>query len=114
GKPFALFFTCALCLTIGPFFAIPRCATVSYTVGIQRMFPDTNQSATLAVFSLIFFIAVLFFSLRPGEILSWIGKVLNPLFLIFLAVLILRALISPLGSISEIAPSGAYQSEAFF
>ena len=39
---------------------------------------------------------------------------LNPLFLIFLAVLILRALISPLGSISEIAPSGAYQSEAFF
>ena len=55
GKPFGLFFTCALYLTIGPFFAIPRCATVSYTVGIQRMFPDTNQSATLAVFSLIFF-----------------------------------------------------------
>ncbi|HIV11509.1 MAG TPA: branched-chain amino acid transport system II carrier protein [Candidatus Pullilachnospira stercoravium] len=114
GKPFGLFFTCALYLTIGPFFAIPRCATVSYTVGIQRMLPDTNQSAALAVFSLIFFIAVLFFSLRPGEILTWIGKVLNPLFLIFLAVLILRALISPLGSISEIAPSGAYQSEAFF
>ena len=29
GKGYGLFFTCALYLTIGPFFAIPRCATVS-------------------------------------------------------------------------------------
>lgn len=114
GRPFGLFFTCILYLTIGPFFAIPRCATVSYTVGVQRILPDTNQSAALAIFSLIFFAAVLFFSLRPGEILTWIGKVLNPLFLVFLALLILRALISPLGKVSDIAPSGAYQSGAFF
>src|SRR5699024_6053261 len=83
GKRFGLFFTCALYLTIGPFFAIPRCATVSYTVGIERMLPGTDQRLVLAVFSLLFFGAVLFFSLRPGEILTWIGKVLNPLFLVF-------------------------------
>ena len=31
GRPYAFFFTCALYLTIGPFFAIPRCATTSFT-----------------------------------------------------------------------------------
>lgn len=113
GKKYGLFFTCALYLTIGPFFAIPRCATVSYTVGIERMLPDSVQTVGLAVFSLVFFGAVLFFSLRPGEILTWIGKVLNPLFLTFLAILILRALISPMGSISEISPSGNYIANAF-
>lgn len=112
SKGYGLFFTCLLYLTIGPFFAIPRCATVSYTVGIQRMLPETGQNLALAVFSLVFFGAVLFFSLRPGEILTWIGKVLNPLFLCFLAVLVLRALTAPLGSVADIAPTGSYATAA--
>ena len=33
GRKYGVFFTCLLYLTIGPFFAIPRCATVSFTVG---------------------------------------------------------------------------------
>ncbi len=112
SKGYGLFFTCLLYLTIGPFFAIPRCATVSYTVGIQRMLPETGQNLALAVFSLVFFGAVLFFSLRPGEILTWIGKVLNPLFLCFLAVLVLRALTAPLGSVADIDPTGSYATAA--
>lgn len=113
GRRYGLFFTCALYLTIGPFFAIPRCATVSYTVGIQRVLPDAG-GGVLAGFSLVFFAAVLFFSLRPGQILTWIGKVLNPLFLVFLAALILRALTVPLGRVSDIEPTGAYAADAFF
>ena len=35
GRKYGVFFTCLLYLTIGPFFAIPRCATVSFTVGIE-------------------------------------------------------------------------------
>lgn len=114
GQRYGRFFTCVLYLTIGPFFAIPRCATVSYTVGVERILPGGAQTAALAVFSLLFFAAVLFFSLRPGEILTWIGKVLNPLFLVFLGLLVIRALISPMGRISEAAPEGAYVSGAFF
>ena len=34
GKGYGIFFTCLLYLTIGPLFAIPRCATVSFTTGI--------------------------------------------------------------------------------
>ena len=114
GRRYGKFFTCILYLTIGPFFAIPRCATVAYTVGVERIIPDSMQTAVLAVFSLLFFAAVLFFSLRPGEILTWIGKVLNPLFLLFLGLLVIRALLSPMGSISGAAPEGAYAGGAFY
>ena len=112
GKGYGLFFTCLLYLTIGPFFAIPRCATVSYTVGIQQLLPQ-GGAAALAVFSLLFFGAVLFFSLRPGEILTWVGKVLTPLFLCFLAVLVLRALSAPMASVADIPPAGSYRDAAF-
>lgn len=112
GRGYGFFFTCLLYLTIGPFFAIPRCATVSYTVGIQQLLPQGGALA-LGIFSLVFFAAVLFFSLRPGEILTWVGKVLTPLFLCFLAVLILRALTSPLGDVSTVEPLGSYAANAF-
>ena len=77
GKRYGLFFTCALYLAIGPFLAIPRCATVSFTVGVERILPSEMQTIALVVFSAVFFAATLFFSLRPGEILTWVGKVLN-------------------------------------
>ncbi len=83
-------------------------------MGIERTLPGTGQSVGLAVFSFLFFAAVLFFSLRPGEILTWVGKVLNPLFLCFLGILVVSALISPMGGIGASGPSGAYADEAFF
>ena len=114
GKRYGLFFTCVLYLTIGPFFAIPRCATVSYTVGIEGIAPGADQTFGLAVFSLAFFALVLFFSLRPGQIMTWIGKVLTPLFLVCLGILLVRALLSPAGRIAEIAPQAGYADDALF
>ena len=43
SKPYAMFFTCLLYLTIGPFFAIPRCATTSFTVGLEQIFPNSEH-----------------------------------------------------------------------
>ena len=37
SRPYGLCFTCALYLTIGPFFAIPRCATVPFTLGVEPL-----------------------------------------------------------------------------
>ncbi len=112
GRRYGLFFTCALYLTIGPFFAIPRCATVSFTVGIEPIVGSSTLA--LPVFSALFFAAVLFFSLRPSGILTWVGKVLNPIFLLSLGILVLRALLSPMGSISEVVPADSYAQGAFF
>ena len=81
GKGYGYFFTCLLYLTIGPFFAIPRCATTSFTTGIAPMLGGKMAESTgLLIFSLIFFAFVLFFSLRPAKITVWIGKIINPLF----------------------------------
>lgn len=116
GRGYCVFFTCALYLTIGPFFAIPRCATVPFSVGVAPMLGiNANEShpLVLALYSLIFFAAVLAFSLFPGKILTWVGKILNPIFLIFLGVLVIAALVDPMGSIAQVAPSGDYASRAF-
>ena len=114
GKRYGMFFTCLLYLTIGPFFAIPRCATVSFTVGIEGLLVPESVPVALALFSFVFFVLTLLFSLRPGEILTWIGKVLNPLFLFFLSILIFGALLSPMGQAAEAEPVGAYETGAFF
>ena len=113
GRKYGVFFTCLLYLTIGPFFAIPRCATVSFTVGIEPFISDGGKMAGLGIFSFVFFAVVLFFSLKPGQILTWIGKILNPLFLILLSIFVIRALFSPAGNMSKIEASGAYVSGAF-
>ena len=79
GKPYGYFFTCLLYLAIGPLFAIPRTATVSFSVGIQPVIHAENTQLALCIFSVLFFAIVLFFSLRPSGIMTWIGKILNPL-----------------------------------
>lgn len=115
GRRYGYIFTCLLYLTIGPFFAIPRCATTSYTTGITPMLgSSTPEWIALLVFSLIFFAIVLFLSLRPAGITVWIGKIINPIFLIFLAILVFSALLNPSTSVSGVEPAPAYQSNALF
>ena len=115
GKGYGIFFTCLLYLTIGPLFAIPRCATVSFTTGITPLLgADSPERLYLLLFSAVFFTFVLFFSLRPGKITVWIGKIINPLFLFFFAVLMLAALLAPGAAVSAVEPVEAYRSDAFF
>ena len=115
GKGYGIFFTCLLYLTIGPLFAIPRCATVSFTTGITPLLDaDSPEQLYLLLFSAVFFAFVLFFSLRPGKITVWIGKIINPLFLFFFAVLMLAALLAPGAAVSAVEPVEAYRSDAFF
>ncbi|MBP3684354.1 MAG: branched-chain amino acid transport system II carrier protein [Oscillospiraceae bacterium] len=114
GRGYGYFFTAALYLTIGPFFAIPRCATTSFTTGIAPMIGGMSEGLALLVFSGVFFALVLLFSLRPGKITVWIGKIINPLFLIFLTVLVVSALKNPGASLLDINPEPAYENGVFF
>ncbi len=115
GRGYSYFFTCALYLSIGPFFAIPRCATVPFTIGIEPLLSEGASSSTaLLIFTLVFFALVLVFSLFPNGIMTWIGRILNPIFLVLLGVLVVRALIDPMGSIRSIDPSGNYVTGSFF
>lgn len=115
GKGYGYVFTCMLYLTIGPFFAIPRCANTSFTTGIAPMLGSgVSESKSLLLFSAVFFALVLIFSLRPAGITIWVGKVINPLFLIFLTILVISALIAPSTSAFFVEPAEGYQSGALF
>ena len=113
SRPYSYFFTCALYLTIGPFFAIPRCATVPFTVAVSGVLGTEHTTLALAIFSVVFFAVVLFFSLRPGKILTYVGKILTPVFLVFLAAMVIMALVNPAATISQLEPVGSYQTSAF-
>ena len=115
GHRYSYFFTCLLYLTIGPFFAIPRCATTSFTAGVRPLLgTQLSEQTMLLLFSLIFFALVFVFSIRPGSITLWIGKIINPLFLLFLGVLIVTALLHPSIEVSAAVPDASYQNGAFF
>lgn len=109
---YAHFITILLYLSIGPAFALPRTAAVSFEIGFASHLDSSLQTVCLAAFTVIFFLLALFFALKPGKIIIWIGKFLNPLFLIFLAVLIIAAFINPIGAPSAMPVQSAYQQEA--
>ncbi len=111
---YGMLFTALLYLTIGPFFAIPRCATVSFTTGIAPMMNESSYRIGQLLFTLIFFVIVLFFSLKPSGITTWIGRIINPIFLAFLAILIVVAMLHPGAAVADVTPDEAYQSGAFF
>ncbi|HCE12604.1 MULTISPECIES: branched-chain amino acid transport system II carrier protein [unclassified Enterococcus] len=114
NRRYAMIFTVLLYLVIGPFFALPRLATTSYEIGLAPHVSDSLNTLLLALFSCLFFGAAWWFSRKPSKILDYVGKFLNPLFLVLLGVLLLFAFLNPLGATSEIAVQANYQSDAFF
>ncbi|GAA4061030.1 branched-chain amino acid transport system II carrier protein [Amphibacillus indicireducens] len=114
NKNYSIFFTCALYLTIGPLFAIPRTATVAFEVGVADFIGDDFLQVGLLIFSFIFFILTLYFSLRPGRILDWVGRYLTPAFLILLSVLIVATFINPMGEVGQFEPQGNYATRPLF
>ena len=113
GKNFSIFFSCLLYLCIGPLFAIPRTASVSFQVGLYPFIGEAHHKMGLFIFTLLFFLAALYFSLRPGNILTYVGKILNPLFLFFLGILLLTAFLHPMGSIQSLPATGEYAKNSF-
>ena len=85
-------------LTIGPFFAIPRTAAVSFDVGILPFISAENYDLGLVLYSLFFFVVTYFLSVNPSKIVDWVGKVLTPLLLISIAILVVQVFMSPMGA----------------
>lgn len=94
----------AVCyLAVGPLFATPRTATVSFEVGLA---PLTGDSPTaLFLYSLVYFLVVLWVSFYPGRLLDTVGRFLAPLKIIALAVLGIAAFALPAGDIGVAEPA---------
>lgn len=114
GKWFAYAYTTMLYLSIGALFGIPRTAAVSFTTGVTPFIKGTNEKVALFIYSLIFFALVLIFSLKPSKIIDFIGKYLNPIFLVFLFLLVALTIVNPIGNVTQLGAQEAYKAKPFF
>lgn len=112
SKIYAYIFTIGLYLVIGPFFALPRLATTSYEIAFSPFISPSQGKWVLPIFSILFFLAAWFFSRRPSKILDYIGKFLNPVFLVLLGIVVLLAFIHPMGGVSHAPMSAQYKDGA--
>jgi len=94
----------AVCyLAVGPLFATPRTATVSFEVGLA---PLTGESPlALLIYSAVYFLLVFWISLYPGRLLDTVGRFLAPLKIVALAVLGIAAFALPAGEVGVAEPA---------
>ncbi|MBO0431361.1 branched-chain amino acid transport system II carrier protein [Enterococcus sp. DIV0660C] len=114
NRKYAIIFTILLYLVVGPFFALPRLASTSFEIGLAPFIAPKQQSLFLALFSILFFFTAWWLSRKPTKILDYVGKFLNPIFLILLGILLLLGFLNPLGSIADTPIQPNYQTHAFF
>src|SRR5699024_5516809 len=86
---YGLFFTILLYMTIGPFFATPRTATVAFEVGIDPFS------------SFVFYGVILSSSLVPAKMVGSIGTILAPIPFVLLGILLSSGFLIPVGTISS-------------
>lgn len=112
GHHYAVIFMVLLYLTIGPFFAIPRTASVPFSIGIETYVAPGQTQLMLGIYTALFFLAVYYFARKPSQILDIIGRYLNPIFLVVLVIIFLFAIFKPMGNLSA-SPTSAYVHGAF-
>nr|WFO03467.1 branched-chain amino acid transport system II carrier protein [Staphylococcus aureus] len=95
-------------------FRLTRLATTSFEIAFSPFLSPKQITLYLFIFSFVFFVIAWFFARKPSRILEYIGKFLNPVFLVLLAIILLFAFIHPLGGISDAPISKQYQSHALF
>jgi branched-chain amino acid:cation transporter, LIVCS family len=97
GKAASILLTVVCYLAVGPLFATPRTATVSYEIGFSAYFGDSSN--TLMIYSIIYFALVTVVSLYPNKILDTVGYFLSPLKILGLFILGVSAFFIPAGII---------------
>lgn len=99
----------AVYLAIGPFFATPRTAVVSYEIGVVPF--SGSSSTSLLLYSTAYFALVLYLALTPNKIIDRIGILITPVLLVALAVLGGAAFLKPAGAVGQAL--AVYQDGAF-
>lgn len=96
GRHAGLLLATVCYLTVGPLFATPRTATVSFEVGVAPLIGE--GAIPLFIYSLVYFALVIAVSLYPGRLLDNVGHYLAPLKIAALALLGIAAVLWPAGT----------------
>ena len=109
GKAAGTALAVAVYLAIGPFFATPRTAVVSYEIGLVPFFG--SSSLGLLLYSSAYFALVLFLAITPNKIIDRIGTLITPVLLVALMILGSAAIFKPAGAVGDAL--AMYQQQAF-
>ena len=101
-------------MAIGPFFGIPRTATVSYEIGVVPFLTGglADSNWTLPLFTILFFALTIILALNPAKLVDRIGKVLTPILFLVIGALAVKSIVTPMGKIGE--SHGDYIDNPFF
>lgn len=110
---FGTLFMVIIYLSIGPFLAIPRNAGVAFEMGVMPFVNDSwNLSLVLFTYSSLFFLLVYVVSLNPAKMERFMGRWITPFLLLSVVILCTAAIMN--FDTKPLAPSGGYDSGAFF
>ena len=107
GKVHPLFadvFGTIIMLGIGPLLALPRTAATTYEIGVLPF----SGSISPVVSSVVFFVIVLIFTIKPSKVINTVGKYLTPVLILVLAAIIIRAIMFPLGPLKNPPPQNFF------
>lgn len=76
-----------LYLAIGPFFAIPRTAGTSFSIGLAPV--TGNGRFPLFIFSAVYFLFAYIIAINPSKLMDRVGKMLTPMFAMLIIILII-------------------------
>ncbi|WP_059172413.1 branched-chain amino acid transport system II carrier protein [Bacillus sp. FJAT-27445] len=110
---FSSIFMAIVYLSIGPFLAIPRNASVAFEMGILPFTPDSlNKTFALFAYSAVFFLVVYMAALNHEKMEKYMGRWITPVLLVSIVALCAAGFAKLNGHFQ--APTGGYESGAFF
>ncbi|MGX0847205.1 branched-chain amino acid-like transporter carrier protein BrnQ3 [Staphylococcus auricularis] len=110
SSTFSMIFLIVIYLTIGPLFAIPRTASTSFEMTVTPIV-HTNSNLALFIFSVLYFLVVLFLCINPNKIVDRIGSILTPLLIITILAMIIKGFVD-FGGSSQSDSAEAFTSNA--
>lgn len=96
GRGFGVAFTTICMLIIGPVFILPRVSSATHEMSVAPFFPDFPIWITL----LIFFALNFYVAYNRSQVIDRLGKVLSPVLILFIGILTIKGVVSPLASIT--------------
>ncbi|MGC8979046.1 branched-chain amino acid transport system II carrier protein [Caldisericum sp.] len=104
GKNYGRVYTTIAMLIMGPVFILPRVSSATHEMAVAPFFPAIPLWITL----LIYFALNFYFAYNRSKVIDRLGKFLAPTLIIFMLILIVKGIISPLA-----APVSPGSSTAF-
>ncbi len=97
---FAFFFPLVIYLSIGPGLAIPRAGSLAFEMGVAPFLPKewATHPASLFLYTVVFFAAVLWLGMSPSKLVDRFGKLLTPLLLLLIFAIFAKSLMTPIGT----------------